>query len=215
MYFTLNKENIVVNFNPTINVRIGGPDDFYLVEVKEYQDGEELPSHLEGYKITPKPDKNFWRGDFTLPIEFYLDFEVFIYKIVDGYGLKRIFSHRFCDYGKYVLFNLHTDNRDECELWLQRVKEYEQRHLCKVVVNTRFSDLNKKFEYYYSPIDIDYYKTYNIGRFPKISDDFRTTDPRKQDLMWFGNYKTFWSYQHPRPWTDLNSKEIIDDILGL
>ena len=215
MYFTLNKENVVLNFNPSITVRIGGPDDFYVVEVKEFQKNEDFPSHLESYKVTPHPGKHFWREYFSLPIEFYLDFEVSIHKVIEGIGLKRIYTHRFCDYGKYVLFNLFTDNKVECEVWLDRVKEYERLHECKVVVNTKFQELNKKFGYYYSPIQIDYYKTYNIGRFPKSSEDFRTKDPRKHDKLWFGNYKTFWSYQHPRPWVELNSQEIIDDILGL
>ena len=57
--------------------------------------------------------------------------------------------------------------------------------------------------------------TYNIGRFPKSSTDFRTVDHRKEGLIWYGNWKTFWSYQHPRVWTDLTSQEIVDDILGL
>jgi hypothetical protein len=62
---------------------------------------------------------------------------------------------------------------------------------------------------------IDYYKTYNIGRFPKNSHDWRTIDPRQEGVIWYGNWKTFWSYQHPRLHSNLSSKEIIDDILSL
>ena len=49
----------------------------------------------------------------------------------------------------------------------------------------------------------------------KNSSDWRTIDPRKEGLIWFGNWKTFWSYEHPRCWKQLTSKEIADDILGL
>ena len=47
------------------------------------------------------------------------------------------------------------------------------------------------------------------------SNDFKTVDPRKDGLIWYGNWKTFWSYQHPRNWANLSSQEIVDDILGL
>ena len=34
-------------------------------------------------------------------------------------------------------------------------------------------------------------------------------------IFGFGGLKLFWSYQHPRSWSFLNSQEIVDDILGL
>jgi hypothetical protein len=40
-------------------------------------------------------------------------------------------------------------------------------------------------------------------------------DHRMEGVIWYGNWKTFWSYQHPRPWKTLSSQEIVDDILGL
>ena len=76
-------------------------------------------------------------------------------------------------------------------------------------------DLNKKLPNYYLTYGIDHYKTYNIGRYPKTSKDFKTVDHRKEGLIWFGHWKTFWSYQHPRLWKNLSSQEIVDDILGL
>jgi hypothetical protein len=129
--------------------------------------------------------------------------------------LKRIFTHRYTDYGKVVLFNLVTDDKEECLLWLDRVYQYQKNHGCKIAVNTNFSDINKSIPSYYNVSGIDFYKTYNIGRFPKTSNDFKTVDPRKDGLIWYGNWKTFWSYQHPRNWANLSSQEIVDDILGL
>jgi hypothetical protein len=40
-------------------------------------------------------------------------------------------------------------------------------------------------------------------------------DMRMEGYIWFGNFKKFWSYQHPRNWNNLSSQQIIDDILGL
>ena len=40
-------------------------------------------------------------------------------------------------------------------------------------------------------------------------------DSNKEGVIWYGNWKTFWSYQHPRLWKNLSSQEIVDDILGL
>jgi hypothetical protein len=36
-----------------------------------------------------------------------------------------------------------------------------------------------------------------------------------EGVIWYGNWKTFWSYQHPRLWKNLSSQQIADDILGL
>ena len=130
-------------------------------------------------------------------------------------GLSKIFVHRFNDYGKSVLFNLITKDIEEAQIWVDRIKLYQKIHGCRISINSDFEEINKSFESYYHTNGIDFYKTYNIGRFPKTSSDFRTMDHRKEGLIWYGNWKTFWSYQHPRKWTDLTSQEIVDDILGL
>lgn len=214
MYFSLNDEHFILSFNPCPYLRISGPSEHYLVELKEFQDEDDLPVHLEGYKVSTNFD-NAWRKDFLVPIEFYLDCEFIVYKFIDGYGLRRIYNHRYCDYGKLVLFNLVTDDRDECELWVSRVLEYQKKNQCNITIKSKFDDIDKKFQSFYYTEGIDYYKTYNIGRFPKTSTDFKTVEPRKEGLVWYGNYKTFWSYQHPRNWKNLSSQEIVDDILGL
>lgn len=214
MYFSLNNENLIVDFGAGVKVKVGGPDDYYLVEMYEYLDNDNSPRFLEGYKISPNHEIA-WRKEFRIPIEFYLDFEVVVHKVIENYGLTRIYNHRYCDYGKVVLFNLETDNQKECELWLERVLEYQRRHQCKVVIESKFPEIDKKFQNFYYTAGIDCYKRYNIGRYPKNSKDFKTMDPRKDGLIWYGNYKTFWSYQHPRSWSQLTSQEIVDDILGL
>lgn len=214
MYITLNSEQIVFNFNPCVHVRVGGPDALYYVELREYKKNEDNSLYVEGYKISSGSYPR-WRVDFTIPIEFYYDFEIQICKYVPDYGMTKILVHRYNDYGKYVLFNLNTQDKDEAFLWAERVKEYQKIHGCKVVLNSNFDEINKIFQNYYVTYGMDYYKTYNIGRFPKTSTDFRTVDHRKEGFIWYGNWKTFWSYQHPRCWKNLSSQEIVDDILGL
>lgn len=209
MYISLNEEKIVLNFNPYPNLKIAGPDELYYVELREYPKDDDQSLFVEGYKISGDG------GYFQLPIEFYFDFEISVFKFVDGYGIRKIYTHRFNDYGKQVLFNLDTNNYEECLLWTSKVEEYSRIHGCKIFLNTNFDDINKKYPTYYQVDSIDYYKTYNIGRYPKTSTDFRTLDYRMEGLIWFGNWKTFWSYQHPRLWSNLSSEEIIEDILAL
>jgi hypothetical protein len=108
-----------------------------------------------------------------------------------------------------------TNDLDECLVWIDRIMEYKRIHGCIPIIDTKFDNINTKYSDYYKVDNIDYYKTYNIGRFPKSSTDFRTMDIRMEGVIWYGNWKTFWSYQHPRCWKNLSSQEIIDDILGL
>jgi hypothetical protein len=211
MFISLNDEKIVLNFNPSPFVRMAGPDNSYYVELREYKKNEECSHLIEG-KILNMDNRV---SEFKIPIEFYGDFEIIIFRYLDNYGLNKIFNHRFNDYGKLVKFKLDTDNYNECIIWKERVDEYQKVHGCKVVVESIFEDINKSYDTFYQTYGLDYYKTFNIGRYPKISKDWKTVDPRKEGLIWYGNWKTFWSYQHPRNWKDLSSKEIIDDILGL
>jgi len=209
MFISLNEERIVLHFNPSPFLKISGPDELYYVELREYPKNDDQSLYVEGRKIIGNG------GVFEIPIEFYFDFEISVSKYVPKYGLKKIFTHRFNDYGKQVLFNLDTKNYDECLIWLTKVEEYSRINGCKPHINTHFDDINKKHLSYYQVDGVDYYKTYNIGRHPKSSTDWRTIDPRKEGVIWYGNWKTFWSYQHPRLWSNLTSEEIIDDILAL
>jgi hypothetical protein len=214
MYISLNNEYIYLNFNSHPFLKISGPDDLYHVELREYLKNDDKSISVENFKVAGKSGLG-WRTDFECPIEFYGDWEISVSKFIPSYGLRKIFTHRFNDYGKWVKFNLDTNDREECELWVERIKVYQSIHGCEVILNSKFDEINKKYLGYYSSHGIDFYKTYNIGRFPKMSTDFRTLDKRKEGVIWFGNWKTFWSYQHPRPWKFLNSQEIVDDILGL
>ena len=92
---------------------------------------------------------------------------------------------------------------------------YCEINSCEKIIQSKFDDLNKHTNISYINKELEPYKTYSIGRYPKNSSDWKTVDPRKEGLIWFGNWKTFWSYEHPRCWKYLTSKEIADDILGL
>jgi len=210
MYIQLNEEKIKIDFNNGIRVNVKGPGIYYFVEVLEYPKNHNVPHYLQGYTLLTKGELNF-----NFDVEFYMDFEVNVYKFIDKVGIKRIFTHRYNDYGKLVKFNLNTHNYNECLLWLDKINLYKEIHGCEVVIESKFDDINKRYMSYYSTGNLDYYKTYKIGRFPKTSTDYKSRETRKVGNLWFGNWKTFWSYQHPRFWGDLNSEEIVSDILGL
>jgi hypothetical protein len=211
MYTILKEERIRIDFNQGIKVIVDGPDNHYFVEVLEYPQGNDLPYYVQGYPIPKLDGSNLFNFD----AEFYLDFEVNIYKFVDGFGNKKILSHRYNDYGQLVRFILDSNSFQECEIWVDLIKKYQQIHGCEVFLDSNFDVLNKEFKTYYHANMLNFYKTYRIGRFPKSSNDFKSRETRKEGILWFGNWKTFWSYQHPRFWGNLTSEEIAKDILGL
>jgi hypothetical protein len=215
MYIQINEEKIKIDFNSGITVSISGPDDFYYVEVNEFQKNNDNLVYVEGYLITDKLKYPWMRKNFNLPIEFYFNFQIKIYKFIDKIGLKPIFTHQYNDNDELVLFKLDTNDYNEALLWTDRILQYQKINQCKIVLESRYENLNKSFDSFYQTKNLDFYKTYRVGRYPKTSTDWRTVDPRKEGLIWFGNWKTFWSYQHPRFWKNISSQEIIDDILGI
>jgi len=212
MFTQINNEKIRLNFHSGITVHVDGPQPYYLVEVNEFKKNSDTPVLIESYHITTKPGLGY-SSYFNLPIEFYFDFEINIYCFNESIGLQKIFSHRYNDNGKLLKFVLDTSNLEEAQIWINQIKKYQSIHNCKIVLESMFDELNNSFNEKYITKGIDFYKVYRIGRYPKSSSDWRTIDPRKEGVMWFGYWKTFWSYQHPRCWTDLSSKEIINDIL--
>jgi len=215
MYIQINQEKIKIDFNSGITVSISGPDDFYYVEVNEFQKNNDNLVYVEGYLITDKLKYTWMKKNFTLPIEFYFNFQIKIYKFIDKIGLKPIFTHQYNDNDKLVLFKLDTNDYNEALLWTDRILQYKKINQCKIVLESQYETLNKSFDSFYQTKNLDFYKTYKVGRYPKTSTDWRTVDPRKEGVIWFGNWKTFWSYQHPRFWKNISSQEIIDDILGI
>lgn len=215
MYIQINEEKIKIDFNSGITVSVDGPDTSYYVEINEFQKNNDAPVQVEGYNISSNFNSRYLRQNFTCPIEFYFNFQIKIYKFIDKIGLKLIFTHQYDDNNKLVLFKLDTNDYNEALLWVDRIKKYQSINRCKIILESQYENLNKTFSSFYQTKNLDLYKTYRIGRFPKTSNDWRTVDPRKEGLIWFGNWKTFWSYQHPRFWKNISSQEIVDDILGI
>lgn len=216
MFTRINNVAISYEFNPGITVRVQGPDRYYYVEVREYPKGSTDSYYIEGYHITSEnPDICYPHTEFSFKAAFYGDFELCVYKMDLRLGLTKIFSHRFDDRDRVVKFNVDTENKSEAELWVLRILEYVRRHGCRPIIITKFEEINHRHKNFFSNPGIEIYKTYNIGRYPKTSNDFRTLDPRREGVIWFGFWKEFWSYEHPRLWKFLSSQEVVDDILGL
>lgn len=216
MFTKVGDVKIGLNFDYGIEVKVMGPEKWYYVEVREYIKNSNESYYIEGYHITSTNNLCWPEYTFNYRANFFYDFEVFVYRTDLEEGLKLLHNHRFNDYGKIVKFNLSSNNLDETELWVEKCLYYSDIHKCKPIFQTKFANLNKQLPNYYLTRGIQPYKTYNIGRFPKSSTDFKTLgDSRKEDVIWFGHWKQYWSYDHPRPWNKLSSQEIVDDILGL
>jgi hypothetical protein len=212
MHITVNNEQIEITFNPYIYVNVSGPEHYYYVEVREYVKDNPESRIVEAFQINGNSD--FLRDyNFYFFGEFYGDYEISVYKFVKNVGLQKIYNHRYNDCGKLVQFNLVTENVEEAKVWVNSINEYQRKHGCVVKVTSKFEEINNLYN---DNKDSLPYKTYNIGRFLKTSTDFKSIgETRKHGNIWFGNWKVFWSYQHPRNWKELSSKEIADDILGL
>ena len=210
MYFSLNQEKIIFHQNNGITVRINGPEDLYYVEVREFMNGKNQSFYLNGYPVCLS-GKEGVETEFNLPIRFYSDLETTIYKYVNGEKSTKIFTHRYNDYGKLVRFKFDTESVEESDIWYDLVLKYKKLHGCKVIIDSPFDHINKRVNNSFDLIDVDYYKTYYIGRYPKLEDEWNPRVPANEGVHW----KKFWSFYHPRDLTDLSSGQIAKDILGL
>lgn len=216
MFTRIDDITIRMDFNEGVKVWVKGPDLFYFVEILEYEKGCGDPKYLEGHQVhsIPTDAAPFWKF-FKYDARFYSDFEIRVYRCDDNEGMLLVHTHRYNDRGKYVRFEITNKNKEETELWVERIHKYCVIHKCYPVIKTDFTDINHRHKNFFITDGIEYYRTYRIGRFPKASKDFKTQDPRKKGFLWFGFWKIFWSYEHPRNWKFLNSQEVVDDILGL
>lgn len=213
MFTKIDNVFIKYDFNNGINLTIKGPDNYYFVELREFIDSDDTSVVLESYYIAGS--KNRFRDVFKLPIKFHIDFEIIVYRYNFDYGLERIYNHRLNMRDRLVKFILSTNDEKECRLWIESVKKFCDKYGCVPLVVTGFEDINNKFLSHYNIPTDKIYKTFEIGRFPKSSNDWRTMDARHENNIWFGWYKIFWSYEHPRDYSKLNPQELVDDILGL
>jgi hypothetical protein len=216
MYTKINNVSISYSFDDGIDVTVQGPDNYYYVEVREFLPNSTESCFLEGYHITKEFQPCYRNTKFRYAVNFHFDFELLVFKTDPNYGLVNIFRHRFDVRDKLVLFNLYTEDYEEAKLWYDKCLLFTDIHGCKPVIRTNFEDLNHRNKNYFLTEGLEFYTTYNIGRFSKVSNDFRSVgDKRVENITWFGLWRKFWSYQHPREWKLLTSEEIVDDILGL
>jgi len=214
MYTKIDNIKIYYDFNDGIKVNIDGPDNFYYVELREYPKKSQISKLIQGYHIT---NKNIYgqKKIFQLDIKFYMDFEILIYRYDSDIGLSLIWSHRYNDRDRLVKFKLLTNNREEASMWASKVLKYSKIRGCRPIIESDFDNINRLASTFFSIEGVDTYKTYSIGRLSKSSNDWKTVDDRFKGILFFGNWKGIWSYEHPRSWNFLNSLEIVDDILGL
>jgi len=216
MFTKIGDVKIELDFNKGVFMSVKGPQRLYYYVIQEYTKNNDRPKLIEGHQLntTPIPEQEGFNR-LKIDIEFYMDFEIVLYSFDYDNGIIPIYSHRYNDRDKYVQFNLVTENFEEAEMWEKSVLKYSDLHGCQPIIVSQFDEINHRNKNYFLTHHPQTYKTYNIGRFPKQSRDFKTYDFRGHGNLYFGNWKKFWSYQHPRIWSNLNSQEIVDDILGL
>lgn len=214
MFTRIDNVKINYNFNDGIYVHVDGPDNFYYVEVREYPKYSDQSKLIQGHHVTSKnllSHKTFFHHE----TKFYFDFEILIYKFDLSFGLTLIWNHRYNDRDRLVKFILKSDSEEESSIWASKVLKYSKIKGCRPIIESSFDEIKKLSSTYFAIDGVETYKTFTIGRLPKSSQDWKTIDDRFKGFIFFGNWKSFWSYEHPRSWNFLNSHEIVDDILGL
>lgn len=215
MYTRINNIGIHYSFDDGVSVRVEGPDNYYYVEIREFPPNSSESFFLEGYHLAKEPSPCYRETIFKYRAKFYFDFELLVYKVDVNHGFVKIFQHRYDDREQLVLFNIDTEDIKEATLWYDKCTLYSDIHGCKSVIRTKFDELNHRNKNYFLLDGYEFYKIYNIGRYPKTSQDFRSIgDKRVENTTWFGLWRKYWSYEHPREWKLLSSEEIVDDILG-
>ena len=213
MYTSVNDDLIYYDFNPSVSLKVYGDELLYLVELFEYKKNHSSPLLIVNFSI--RPERNKRMNEFFSQIQYYYDFEIKVSKFIPNVGIQKIFTHRYNDMGKLVRFNLHTDDVKEAIIWYNRIIHYQKIHQCEIYIDSKFSEVKQLNKSKYNVERLNFYKTFNIGRFPKSSDDFKTKHTSEHGQIRLNYWKSFWSYEHPRNWNYLTSKEIADDILGL
>jgi hypothetical protein len=109
---------------------------------------------LDGHHVASNCDWPY--VEFKLPIEFYLDFEIKIYRFDPNYGLKLIFTHRYNDYDQVVRFIVDTEDYNEANFWVSKIKEYQRKNYCKIQILSHFQDIDSGL--------VDFLKIQQIGK---------------------------------------------------
>lgn len=213
MYTKIDNVKIYYDFNDGIKVGVYGPDNLYLVEVREYPKNSDQSRFIHSFHVTSKEIYGQKKMSFC-NIQFYMDFEILVYKFTEEFGLTLIWTHRYNDRDKLVVFEVSSRNEEECRHWVDKILLYSKLRGCKPIIRSPYDNINKLSNEYFNIQGVEPYKTYKIGRNPKSSSDWKTIDDRFEGVLQFGNWKEIWSYEHPRSWNFLNSAEIVDDILG-
>jgi len=142
---------------------------------------------------------------YTLLREWYTNwyFEIYIYEDDE---IKLYTTYQFDLKDTNVLIRLFTNDSKDKNIWYNECKRFKSIHKCKINV----VDSNVGVG------GIEYYATYNIGRFDMKENsidkygDFEQHNGRINDV-----YITYDSFKNQTDWKYLTSKQIADDILGL
>lgn len=128
--------------------------------------------------------------DFTLPYNFYIEYNIKIYAINKiNHKLELFLSKQFDCTNETLLFELHPKNQEETDVWVAYLEKFSKRKKFNPVCTSKDFQINSNLVKKVDNVDdVDYYSKYKI--------------------CWDNNY-----FINPKGWSDLNSFELINGCL--
>lgn len=199
----LDPNSIHINFHNGINLYFSEPQDQpIMIQVMEYYNGGLNPMHLNGYNMvtTVSPYFRYFRS-------WYGEYLVNVWDWNSRKGPIKVFSHQYSEYLKPVLFLLEPQYPNDYKDWKSVIDDYVSQKKCKPTIKIIGDDYNSD----------DFYRIYTIKRHNRDSfyELWSAKKVQFHERIQDGNWREFWSYEHPRNWENLSARDIARDILGM
>jgi len=184
-----------VKFNSGITIDVNIPvAEVVYIKLSEYFKNESTPIVIDS--------SNAMDGDvYTFPRNWYSRYQIDFYRFDNDLGVVHIQTINYNEVDNPILFRLDTVHADEFGMWADII---EAESMVRGYIPT-ILHFNEKYD------PKMYYNVFNIGRFEQNG----TSREHGYPNNWWGCFRYFWSWTQPRDWKYLNSKQIVEDIIGI
>lgn len=193
--FTLDDFTFDINFRNGVEITMGGKENTpVMIQIFEYLKNESNPRILASFNLMSGQTQTFLKN-------WYSNYEINISKWDDEFGLIHLKKISYDERNQNILFVADPIDDEELLVWEGVINKL---HIERGIIPTIILK-NEDF------IESDYYKIYKVGRNVKTSSGLQSGWPA---FIW-ATWRNFWSWDNPRDWSNLTSKEIIEDIVGI
>lgn len=184
-----------VRFNSGIVINVNIPqNEVAYIKVSEYFKNKSTPIVIDSSNVVDGDEYTFYRN-------WYSRYQIDCYRFDNNLGIIHVKTIHYNELNKPILFRLETPLIEEFKFWSDIIQtESAVRGFIPTIVH-----FDEPYDYKM------YYNVFNIGRF----DQDGSLQEHGYPNNWWGSFRYFWSWNQPRDWKYLNSKEIVEDIIGI